>query len=297
MEQAIHIYRSDPAPQPANRELAALLGRMRRAAGLSKTNEKLAAYVGAHYMQVIFMTAGQLAGAVGVSQGSVSRFCINLAFRGYNDFLHYLRECVSKELTLPERLRYTTEQPDGVEEILKTEHANIDAVGRILQTPEYAQLKQKLSKAKTLVLLSARMSATLLPYTFYLFNKIRSGVESVMPGDPQWDTLELLDPKETYFLGFVFPRYANVLLDKLRSLRAKGFDVGFLTDVNFPYMEGLSAGFLRIPTTVHSIFDIYSAPILFVNLLIRDLAKESRHLKARLDRLEEIESGLYYKEP
>lgn len=283
--------------QPDNRELVMLLERMNHVADLSKTNEKLAAYINQNYMKIIFMTAGQLADAAGTSQGSVTRFCINLNFRGYNDFLRYLRQCVSKEITLPDRLQYTTQQNDGVEEILQTEHQNIDEVGKILQTPDYQKLKERVCRAKKLVLISARMSATLLPYTFYLLNKIRNGVSQVTPNSPMWDTVGFMNPKETFILTFVFPRYANILIEKLQELKAQGFDMVLLTDVNFPYIKGLESNFIRIPTTVHSIFDIYSAPILFINLFIRDIAKESKNLKNRLDKLEKMESEkkIYYK--
>lgn len=283
--------------QPDSRDLAMLLEKMNHVADLSRTNEKLAAYIHQNYMKIVFMTAGQLAAAVGISQGSVTRFCISLDFRGYNDFLHYLQQCVSKEITLPDRLQYTTQHDGGAEEILQTEHRNIDEVGQILCTPDYQKLREKICKAKNLVLVSARMSATLLPYTFYLFNKIRNGVTQVTPNTPAWDTVNFMNPKDTFVLAFVFPRYANSLLGKLQELRGLGFDTVLLTDMNFPYIKGLETNFIRIPTTVHSIFDIYSAPILFINLLIRDVAKDSKNLKGRLDRLEKMESEkqIYYK--
>lgn len=40
----------------------------------SPTYQKIALYIEKNYLQVIFMTASELADAMGVSQGSVSRF-------------------------------------------------------------------------------------------------------------------------------------------------------------------------------------------------------------------------------
>ena len=285
--------------QPESKELKKLMNEMAVVSTISVTNEKLATYISKNYMKTIFMTAGQLADKVGVSQGSVTRFCINLKYKGYNDFVHALQNMVRKEITLPQRLEYTNNgDEEDIKNILDTEHSNIDFMNNIIKTESYHKLKEKIAKSKNIVLISARMSATILPYTFYVLNKIRNNVIQVTPDSPMWDTLNLLDPESTLILTFVFPRYCNLLLQKLKVLKETGYEIIAVTDTDFLVTKGFVDSYISIPITASSIFDIYSTPILFINLLLRDVAKEIDGLDERIAKLEkmEIENNIYYKD-
>lgn len=283
--------------QKFSKEMQKLLESMAAISYSSKTNKKLTEYISKNYMKIIFMTAGQLAAAVGISQGSVTRFCISLNFRGYNDFLRKFQEYVGKQITLPQRLEYTSNADADLSNIFNAERKNIDSVEALLKEASYKRMKNKIAGAGEVVLLSARMSATLLPYTFYLLNNIRNGIHQVTPNMPAWDTLGFMDKKNTLIVAFVFPRYSNLLMTKLEELKTAGFEIEVITDVGFPYLESLEYNHISIPTTVSSIFDIYSTPILFINLLIRDLAKEIKDLPQRMEALEELEqkNNIYYK--
>ena len=56
----------------------------------SSTYKKFGLYIEKHYMDLGFMSAEEVADAVGISQGSVSRFCKDSGFLGYSDFLKNL---------------------------------------------------------------------------------------------------------------------------------------------------------------------------------------------------------------
>jgi len=278
-------------------ELNELFIKIQAVSKMSKTNAKLGSYIQKNYMQIIFMTASQLAEAVGISQGSVSRFCISLDFKGYNDFLKKMQEYVSKEITLPQRLAFVAGSASNNSAVFTSEHDNIDNIESLTNTPNYARLKNKIAQAEKIILLSARMSATLLPYAAYLFSNIRDDIIQVTPGNPLWDTLPMNKPEGSLILAFVFPRYSNQLLAKLRQLREVGFDIEVLTDVSFPFPLASEFSHLKVPTTVSSIFDIYSSPMLLINLLARDIVSVTPGVEARMKRLEEIDNleKIYYK--
>ena len=69
------------------KDMEGLVNRMLVVSADSTVYKKIAAYIEQYYMQIIFMTAGELALQLSVSQGSVSKFCIALGYRGYADFL------------------------------------------------------------------------------------------------------------------------------------------------------------------------------------------------------------------
>ncbi|MCO7125285.1 MurR/RpiR family transcriptional regulator [Sporolactobacillus shoreicorticis] len=279
-----------------SKDFQQLLGKIARVAHESPTYEKLAYTIEKGYKHIIFMTASEVAEQADVSQGSVSRFCIALGYKGYNDFLHHLQQFVRKEITAPQRLQFTTHSNKNISNILKLEHENIDALEPLLERPEYKQMIDQIIHADQVILLSARMSATLLSYTYYILNKIRANVVQVTPGTPAWETLELMDPARVHIFSFVFPRYPNQLLEKLKNLHHKGFSISSITDSITSPVYAVADPVLSVPITTSSIFDIYSTPILFLNLLLREVATATDGLDKRMAALESLEKRdqIYY---
>lgn len=268
-----------------------LKAKMSHVAKESPTYEKLAYYIEKNFMRIIFMTAGEVAEEASISQGSVSRFSVAMGFRGYNDFLRNTQKYISEQITAPQRLQYTTQNggDEKIDGILNMEHKNIDELQNIIHSPGYMRLVAEIVAAKEVVLLSARMSATLLPYTGYILNKIRNGVFEVTPHVPCWDTLSQRDPSSTLIFTLIFPRYPNILIQKMKELRSAGFRIAAITDSVISPVEDLADPVLQIPTTVSSIFDIYSTPMIFLNLLMRDVAKRTEGLEQRLNALEKLD--------
>ncbi|MCR3758052.1 MurR/RpiR family transcriptional regulator [Clostridium felsineum] len=278
------------------KELDELKQKMFEISKSSVTYEKLAYYIEKNYKHIIFMTASEVASESEVSQGSVSRFCSALGYRGYNDFLHNLQQFVREEITAPQRLQYTSHN-NNLASTLNMEHNNIDELEEILNQEAYQKLVEKIISAEELVIVSSRMSATLLPYTSYILNKIRNNVVMVTPDSPLWNTLELRDKEKTLILTIMFPRYPNDLIKKLEILKREGFSITAITDSIISPVTSLADPVINIPITTSSIFDIYSTPILFINLLLRDVANGIEGLSKRIDKLEkfENESNIYYK--
>ena len=280
-------------------DLKNLLQKMMDTANDSPTYEKLAHYIEKNYLRIIFMTAGELANEANISQGSVSRFCSALGYHGFNDFLRSLQKFVSEEITAPQRLQYISQNKSNnkIRSILNMEHKNLDELEAILCQPGYTQLVEKFVTAPEIVLLSARVSATLLPYTAYILNKIRNNVVPLEPGNPLWDTLHLRNPVTTLIFTIAFPRYPTILVNKLQELKQEGFTIAAITDSIVSPVSYLADPVLHVPITISSIFDIYSTPLLFLNFLLRDVAKRIDGLEQRLDRLEAMEAKnhIYYK--
>lgn len=273
-----------------------LQGMLMRVAKHSPTNQKIALYLEKNYLQVIFMTASELADAMGVSQGSVSRFFMMLGYRGYNDFLRSLQRLVSKQLTGPERLQYSNSSHKGnhhevsqVRSILDVELGNLNSLEEIMQGEDYEAMVSMVTAPHPLILLSARMSATLLPYAAYILHKMRADVSVVVPGTDEWGTLELLDPAHTNVIAVAFPRYSQTLIQKCRALKKGGFSLCALTDSRLSPMVDIAAHTVCVPVTTASLFDIYSTPLAFLNLMLRDAADRMPQLGARIECIEAME--------
>lgn len=236
---------------------------------------------------MIFLTASELAEQMGVSQGSVSRFFMTLGYSGYNGFLHNLQEVVSQQLTAPQRLIYSQKvgTTDVQNAVIAREVENITLVDSLVTTTEYQALVKMLCQPQPLVLLSARMSATLLPYLEYVLHKMRSDVRVAVPGTQPWDLLGVAADKPNV-LVVAFPRYANDLIRKCAQLAEQGMDLYVVTDSRLSPVVEFAKEVLFVPVTTASLFDVYSTPLLLFNLLLRDVANNLPQLTTRMEAVE-----------
>lgn len=263
----------------------------------SPAYEKLAKYIERNYLRIMFMTAEETAACVGVSQGTVSRFCIAMGYKGFNDFIRTLQHVVSRELTAPVRLELTADKMSQAgADLLNKEAANIVNLASVMSNPEYDALVDLVVEASQLILVSARLSATLLPYMEYILNKIRGNNIVATPETKEWDRLHMYDPKKAGVIAVGFPRYSSVLLKKLQEIREYGMKICVITDSRFSPLAELADHAVFIPLTVSSIIDMYSTPMAFINLLLRDASMKMPGLDERIHRLEkyDIEHGMYY---
>lgn len=271
--------------------------RMESVAKESPTYEKLTDFIEKSYLQIIFMTAAEVAQETRISQGSVSRYCSSLGFRGYNDFLRSLQKLVGKEITAPQRFRYATKtKGHPLSGIIESEEQNLGELPAFLQGESYEALVDAVASSERLVLLSARMSATLLPYMKYILGKMRDNVVQAVPGTPEWDNIYLNPREKTTVVAIALPRYPAVLIEKLEYLGALGYRILVITDSRLSPAAKLAEHAVYVPITVSSIFDIYSTPMVLINLMLRDAAERIGHLEERLEQIEQYEraNNVYY---
>lgn len=268
-----------------------LVNRMLVVSADSTVYKKIAAYIEQYYMQIIFMTAGELALQLSVSQGSVSKFCIALGYRGYADFLRNLQKFVGKEITAPERYHYTSVSTHHTDDVIEREIENLRTLKEITAGADYHKLVDTIVNAEEIVLLSARMSATLLPYMRYTLDKLRDNVRLVTPDGNDWDYFQVKYKKERVrVIAMGLPRYPRVLVEKVKELRKDGYKIDVITDSRFSPLCKYADTKVFIPTTVASVFDLYSTPMAFINLLITDVSKQLPEMEERLAKIEQIDN-------
>lgn len=273
------------------KDMEGLVNRMLVVSADSTVYKKIAAYIEQYYMQIIFMTAGELALQLSVSQGSVSKFCIALGYRGYADFLRNLQKFVGKEITAPERYHYTSVSTHHTDDVIEREIENLRTLKEITAGADYHKLVDTIVNAEEIVLLSARMSATLLPYMRYTLDKLRDNVRLVTPVGNDWDYFQVKYKKERVrVIAIGLPRYPRVLVEKVKELRKDGYKIDVITDSRFSPLCKYADTKVFIPTTVASVFDLYSTPMAFINLLITDVSKQLPEMEKRLAKIEQIDN-------
>lgn len=275
-----------------------LMNRMLVVSETSSVYKKIATYVEQNRMQIIFMTADELASKLAVSQGSVSKFCIALGYKGFADFIRSLQKIVGKEITAPERYQFTASSMHHTDDVIENEIENMRQLKEITDSQSYTEIVNAIATKREIILLSARMSATLLPYLKYMLDKLRDGVRLVTPDSNDWNYLHInKNQNDVFILAVSMPRYPSVLVNKIKELHEKGFVIGNITDSRFSPVCKYSEMNIFIPRTVASIFDLYSTPMAFMNVLATGVSQKIENVQERLDEIEkqDVADKIYYK--
>ena len=125
----------------------------------------------------------------------------------------------------------------------------------------------------------------------YTLDKLRDNVRLVTPDGNDWDYFQVKYKKERVrVIAMGLPRYPRVLVEKVKELRKDGYKIDVITDSRFSPLCKYADTKVFIPTTVASVFDLYSTPMAFINLLITDVSKQLPEMEERLAKIEQIDN-------
>lgn len=269
----------------------------------SDVNRLIMAYVQENYTRVPFMSASELASQVGVSQASVTRFASALGFSGYGEWSKEMQRLLRMELTAADRLWFAQHpsldsEDDIGDRVLRSEYLHLQQIEETVASPAFLALATQLATARRVIFVSARASATLIPYVHYFLSKVRPEVYAAVPGDTLWERLLAENPEDTLIVAIAFPRYPNALVDRVQRLVNAGFSVAAITDHPSSPFAQVAHPSVYVPVATASLFDSYATPITVFNLLIRRISQFTPELsKARLLQIETIdrEHQVYYR--
>ena len=243
-------------------EEGSIKSRMLQMADQSSAFRKIGSYFEVNWDKLLYISASEVAQNAGVSQGSVSRFCAELGYQGFAEFQKELRRQQYQEMTSVRRVQNLRGVSNEIQELLEEERNATDKLPHILASEDFKAVVNALVNSERVILVSARISATIVGILQYHLQKIRDNVSSVTPGDALWDALEANGTEGCFILAVAFPRYPVALLKKLEALRKAGYKTGLLSDsVLCPAVE-FSEYHLELPMARKSIFDSYSAPVI-----------------------------------
>ncbi len=263
------------------------MDRIRDASQESPAHQQIGEFLSGHLREASFMSAGELAREANVSQASVTRFCHTMGFRGFGEFIAALQDMVREEWRAPERMVYLRPSlPADADPLLAQEISNLEGLPEILDSEAMNRLVDCVSSGTRVILAGARISGTLIPYAAYCLGKIRDGVEVATPGSVLWDNLALSPGDNTVIVGWVFSRYARILVDWMADAAENGSRVAALTDRWMSPVMAFADPVLVVPVANASLFDSYAAPMFVVNYLVRQVAQRLPGVAPRLEQLE-----------
>jgi len=275
----------------------------------SPKNKALANFVVQNYQRVAFMTARQLAQRCEVSESTVMRFVTSLGYTGYPDFLRTLQGIVNYELTAVERLEITPEEKKGrprrsgaerlVKKTILTEIENLRRLYDHFSEEDFYRAVEEIVKARQIVIIGFRVSASLAMYFGYLLKNVKEEV-IVLNQNGSWvyDQLGILE-KDCLVIALGFRRYPNELIEVLKYCKGHNLKILAVTDSIVSPVAALSDMIQVVEYEGESFVDTFAAPICLINGLIAETAmKDKKKSLKMLNKLEKIaeERKIYYQE-
>ena len=283
-------YLADFSPDFHN--LETLKAKMREVAATAPVFGRLANYIDQNMGDILFMTANELAAEVGISQGSVSRFCNALGCRGYGSFQHAMRTFVRNPAPMASQQEYLSSL-DNIDQIIHAEKANLDALKETFANHSYEAMLKRLIDAKRIIFLASRVSGTLVEYFCYQLKRLGKDASVIDENNLIWESIELMDPKKIEIFTVMYPQYPHNLIFKLERLKAKKFSVMGVTDRDLSPLCSLADPVLCLPTTKDLFFGSYSTTMLFFSILLQDIVSKDKRANEIMTKLSAIEEETY----
>jgi DNA-binding MurR/RpiR family transcriptional regulator len=255
---------------------------------LSPTQRRIAQHLLDHLPEAAFLSSVDLAGRVGVSQPSVTRFAVALGFSGYPDLQRALRPIAMGAVA--ERPDPGTVRRNELQAAVDAEIRNLEALRQSLEDPDrVVELGAALAASSPLTVVGARISAPLADYFGYAAKRIHPDVRVVtVSGSAVYDAL--LQAKEaggTWVLGFALPRYAAETITALRYARELGLRTAVVTDAPIaPFADEVDV-LLSAGVGSRLVFDSYAGPVTLAAVVLQAMADaEPARTQARLEAYE-----------
>ncbi|AZI44714.1 MurR/RpiR family transcriptional regulator (plasmid) [Deinococcus psychrotolerans] len=251
---------------------------------LSQRDQRVARFCIDHAEEVPFLSAGELAGRLGISGAAITRFSQRIGYDGYPHF----QKTVRHDLRATLGLKQPGPQNAVVADFWASERANLESLAA-LPEQQLLPFAQAIAQARRVWIVGARSSYGLALMAEALLSSFRPRVEAhsadLLLSRPE-QFLELT--AEDAVLVYTMRRYSRATTQVVTALHERGVTVLLLTDQGASPLGKLARHCLRLPTqgseAAASVAPFVSITSLMIVLVARawkgDHFKQTEALKA-----------------
>lgn len=268
--------------------------------GMSRSHQKVAAYMEAHPDRAPFLTAAQMAQLAGVSEATVIRFATYLGFSGFSEMQKHLREEIRERLTTVERLDLAEdaypEEQRVVYEVLHDDLGNLQQTMHMLDASAFAEAVGMISHARMISVVAFRSSHALGYFLTFYLNLILENAKLIQQSDTMFEQLSPLR-SDDLLIGIGFPRYTARTIQAIQFARSRGVKTLAITDSHGSPLAREAEVYLVATSRLPSFVDSYVAPLSLINALITAVGRKNKAaVSRRLKVMEEVWSkeGIYF---
>lgn len=297
MKISVHHH---PAPESAFAESS--LGRrlIQGLEGSSQSNRIIADHLLRNPVRAAASSIEDLAGAIGVSTATLSRFARSAGFRGFPDLRAAMAEAVQSLLHPVEKLREVVQREPGaspLNEGLAATLGNVRAAAEGLDMAGVADVVAKLGEARGIYVMGFGLSAHvaglltlgLQPFCPQLVNVVEFGGTEVAAG-------RLMNVGEgDLVIAISFPRYAADAVHLAAYARDRGAHVVAITDSPASPLARAAHRLLLAPSAHPVLSSSQAAAVLVAEALVTAMMVSRKENVEQAAKLTEAISGYLYR--
>ena len=260
---------------------------------LSKGQKLIASYVIDHYDQAVFMTAAEIAEAVGVSESTVVRFAVSVGYEGFPEFTRALEKWYKTKMNTVSMVgkKYgKASQSDLLNTVLRSDMEKMEDTIANLDVEAFELAVDIILKAKKVYVVGLRTCEPLAEFLSFYLNMIRPDVVllKTTSASEMFEQMIRIDEKDC-IIGISFPRYSMRTLKAMEFANDRNAKVITLTDSVHSPMNLYSSCNLLARSDMVSIVDSLVAPLSVINALVVALClKRPKEVKDNLENLETV---------
>ncbi|MBO4824380.1 MAG: MurR/RpiR family transcriptional regulator [Lachnospiraceae bacterium] len=260
---------------------------------LSKGQKLIASYVIDHYDLAVFMTAAEIAEAVGVSESTVVRFAVSVGYEGFPEFTRALEKWYKTKMNTVSMVgkKYgKASQSDLFNTVLRSDMEKMEDTIANLDVEAFELAVDIILKAKKVYVVGLRTCEPLAEFLSFYLNMIRPDVVllKTTSASEMFEQMIRIDEKDC-IIGISFPRYSMRTLKAMEFANDRNAKVITLTDSVHSPMNLYSSCNLLARSDMVSIVDSLVAPLSVINALVVALClKRPKEVKENLENLETV---------
>lgn len=259
----------------------------------SKGQKRIAEYILSHYDKAVFLTAGKLGDAVGVSESTVVRFAMGLGYEGYPKLQQDLAQRVQEKLQIVSRLDFKntdTTQEELVDYVIGGDCARIMDLASSIDRQAFDMAVECILAAKHVYVIGLRSCSSLAQFFGFYLNMIREDVFLVSTNNSSEIFEQMLRVNEKdAVIGISFPRYSMRTLKALEFASSRKASIVTITDSEYSPLTMYSSCNLFAKSDMSDIADSLVAPMSLINALIMALClKRKNKVIKNIEILEQV---------
>ena len=258
---------------------------------LTPTQKKVVDYLCAHAEEVIFMTAGQVARRLGISDSTVVRLAPALGFESFREMKNHLRGQLMERLDTVSRIERTIGKITSVEDVLsaimQADLNNLARTAEIFPKETFVAVVKVLKDAQDLNILGLRSAYALAHFLAISMRFLQRSPHLLVPGTHDlWGEISLLGPHSVLF-AISFPRYTRLTVEAAQAAHDAGVVVISLTDSVLSPLAACSDYVLPACYRLDSFVESYAAAFSVINAVVTGIAfLDGARTSERLQRME-----------
>lgn len=269
---------------------------------LPQAQRAVAEYVLTHYMDIPFMSVTSLARAIGVSDTTIIKFCIQQGFDGYSSFKKMLADHVQSEVTMYNKLDQQLDTMTGsntLEEVLACDISNLETtLNNPINHENFERFLDALDKARRVYVFGLRTASMQADYLAASLRVQNRDVTSLSDNGHFVDQLCQITP-EDLFIVITFSRYSTDTVKALQFISERHIPCAAITDSTTSPAYGLADISFICEIKSFSYQGSYVACAALIDAIVTGSAKRrkeqtSQHLHTLEDGFKRFNSFLSY---